>query len=174
MLTVKKSTAFYRHLLRQAWQITWRRKWLWIFGLFASVISTGGVAEAAFRSFRRIEGGRDLMINLLQGSLVGYETLGQYFHQMYLLGPGRITLTAVLIFIFSLLLLWLVIRSQGVLIYGIADKKKLTLSSMWKNSWSSFWSILSLDIILKLAHLVLIILSTLPLVLFLTRRGLFD
>ena len=41
----------YRKVLKQALFITWRAKFLWIFGFFAALLGNGGAYEILFRSF---------------------------------------------------------------------------------------------------------------------------
>ncbi len=53
MRTVKKEQTTYRHIIADAWKITWRRKELWVFGFFAVFAWGGGainyIANAAAR-----------------------------------------------------------------------------------------------------------------------------
>ena len=42
MPTVKKEQTIYRHIVNDAWKITWKRKELWIFGFFAALTWGGG------------------------------------------------------------------------------------------------------------------------------------
>jgi hypothetical protein len=42
MPTAKKEQTIYRHIVNDAWKITWQRKELWVFGLFAALTWGGG------------------------------------------------------------------------------------------------------------------------------------
>ncbi|MDG1949564.1 MAG: hypothetical protein P8J32_01925, partial [bacterium] len=78
----RKSTSLYRNFLSDAWRLTWERKSLWIFGIFAGVISTGGVVDIALRSVKRVEGTNTLLQDLLESGFIGYGLVGSYFQQL--------------------------------------------------------------------------------------------
>lgn len=46
--------SIYRETLGQAWSMTWRHKFLWIFGLFAALLGTGGAWETFFRNLSMV------------------------------------------------------------------------------------------------------------------------
>ncbi|MFC1788145.1 hypothetical protein ACFLZY_02915 [Patescibacteria group bacterium] len=165
----KKPKALYRSLLKDAWRLTWQRKQFWVFGLFAAVISSGGVVDVLFRSFKRIETGRNLFENILNGSFIGYEIFGQYVQQLQLLDVGRVSITAALALIIIIGILFAAVVSQGALIIGLSKRQILTLKQAWQKGLSFFWPIFGLNILIKALSIIMIILSTLPLVLFITR-----
>ena len=37
--------SFYRNILRQAWRLTWRNKYLWWLGIFAALLGSSGELE---------------------------------------------------------------------------------------------------------------------------------
>src|SRR3989338_4797304 len=41
---------FYRNILKQAWTLTWRNKYLWWFGIFAALLGNGGEFEILFNN----------------------------------------------------------------------------------------------------------------------------
>ena len=41
---------FYRTILKQAWSLTWRHKYLWWFGIFAALLGNGGEFEILFNN----------------------------------------------------------------------------------------------------------------------------
>lgn len=169
-----KSTGIYRKLLRDAWRLTWERKSLWIFGIFAIILTSGGVLEVAFRSFRRIQSGSELYESILSGSLPGYEIFGQYIRQAQFLDETRVALTIAFVTLFFVLLFILSIISQGGLIIGASEKKELPLSEMTKRGSKHFFEIIGLNVLSKLVNFLLIALTTLPLILFVTRATFFD
>ena len=42
--------SFYRNILKQAWKITWRNKYLWWLGIFAALLGNGGEFEILFNN----------------------------------------------------------------------------------------------------------------------------
>ena len=41
---------FYRNILKQSWRLTWRNKYLWVFGVFAAFLGNGGELEILFNN----------------------------------------------------------------------------------------------------------------------------
>ncbi|MBU0646060.1 hypothetical protein KJ611_01100 [Patescibacteria group bacterium] len=163
-----KPASFYRKLLRDAWQITRQRKRLWVFGMFAAAASTGGVMEVAGRSFRRIEHGRDLWMSLSEGSSAGLDLMGQYLRQLQFLEPNRIIGIVTILTLAGVALVVLISWSRAALMVGAAAEEEKTFGQLWRASAKHFWSVLLLNIITKAATGLLIVLTTLPLVLFIT------
>ena len=54
----------YRDIIKEAWQITWRRRFLWFFGLFAVLLGNGGEYEILFQNFDAISDQQRLIYNL--------------------------------------------------------------------------------------------------------------
>ncbi len=76
-MPTKKSTSIYRTLLREAFTHTWQRKSLWIFGIFAGLISTGGVIEVALSGIKQVTTGGAFLQQLLDQTFVGYAHASQ-------------------------------------------------------------------------------------------------
>ena len=163
-----KPAAIYRPLLREAWRLTWERKTLWVFGIFAGVLSTGGVVEVCMRTFREMESTSHLLWQLLHGTFLGAETFGAYVHQLLLLSPTRITVMGTVLIILVLLLLVVAIRSQASLVTGLFASREPFLAETWHEGRHSFWSLVGLHVLTRLLHGLIVILTALPLVLFLS------
>ncbi len=168
----KTPAAVYRPILREAWRLTWERKALWVFGIFAGLLSTGGVVEILIRSFRQIETTGELLWRLMSGSFLGTETFGLYVQQLLLLNPARVTATGTILIVLALLLLIVAIRSQASLIHGLFSHHHLSVSETWHGGRGHFWSVLALTILTRLTYLLVVIVTALPLVLFLSRSTL--
>lgn len=164
----------YRALLKQAWKIAWNHKYLWFFGLFASLTIAGGSTEYQVLH-------QNLQSNLIDGTynyLGGLLALSDLLRNLWL---GLITLfqqnVLVVINTFSLLLItitflfvfiWLAVCSQAAL---VGDVKKLlsngkkkadgpTIREGLTNGSRHFWPLLGLNILVKiLIHLSFFIIS---------------
>lgn len=156
----KKSTAFYRVLLRDALHLTWNRKSLWIFGMFTAIISTGGVFDVAGRSFMRVQSGPKLFQSLLDGSFVGFRLLSEYVRRLQIADPGRASFTIGMLVVLGLILLIAAVLSQGALIKGILEKKPLALKPLLQKGGPYFWHLAGIDALTEIATGFVVILTT--------------
>ncbi len=162
----KKPTAHYRPMLAEAWRLTWERKSLWVFGIFAALISTGGVVDVVVRSFKNVQQCGSLLARLMDSSFVGYATASSYLEQLQLLGQSRAMGIITLATLVGVLLVVMATLSQGALILGLKAKKTTSLSALKKASATHFWPLLVLAILNKLMTAIATMLMTLPLFLF--------
>jgi len=161
----KKSTALYRTLIRDAWKLTLERKALWIFGIFAALVSTGGVIDVALASIKKVRSAGSLIEQLFSSSFIGYDLFAQYIRQLYLIGPER---TSWLISVFTLCaiaLFVMAIVSQAALILGAKSKHTPDPYHIRKEALCHFWDLFLIAVLTKLMNGILIMLMTLPLVL---------
>lgn len=162
----RKPKAIYRPLLVDAWRVVWKRKSLWVFGLFAAVVSTGGVFEIGMRAFDRITKGRDVLQQLLGGSVPGYEAIVEYIRFFRLMEPWRQTWLLTIFTLVALVVLVFGILSQGMLIAQAGAKEPHALKQLLKKSEHVFWRLLAIDFFTKAASVALLMAATLPLVLY--------
>lgn len=156
----------YRSLLKQAWSITWQNKYLWFFGLFASLTAAGGSWE-----YRVLT--QNLNKNLLDGSYLhisGLAVFGELCRNLIL---GLINLfrydfwtilnnlSLLLITIaFVAFFVWIAVASQSALIDGIKKllgangSRKKTAAATIRGSLTDghrhFWPVLGLNILIKI------------------------
>lgn len=161
-----KSTAVYRKMLRQAIDLTWQRKPLWIFGIFAALVSTGGVIDVALRGVQRVEESGGFLERLLDTSFIGYEVAVSHMQQIQLLGPGRTAGILIATVILGLLITVSALLSQGALVKGVSTKTMKDPYTLRRAAWAHVWDLAAIGIINKLLSAVLVLVMTLPLVLF--------
>lgn len=167
----------YRSLLKQAWSVSWKHKYLWFFGLFASIVASGGTWEYQMMtqglSQNMIDGSLSSLGNILTVSdLVKNFGLGlvDLFHYDFWVILSALTLLFLTIFIlvFSV---WLAVSSEAAL---VADSKKL-LNSKKKNldltiqagiteGHRHFWPVLFLNLLNKVLVAFVFFLMSLPLI----------
>src|SRR3989338_4394715 len=121
-MPAKKSTMLYRPFLREAWRLTWERKSLWIFGIFAALISTGGVVDVVWRALQKIQRAESLLENLADSSFMGYDVAASYIGQLATLGPQRTSFIIIVSTLMGILLVIIATLSQGALLLGIRHK----------------------------------------------------
>ena len=161
-MPAKKSTTLYRPFLREAFVITWKRKSLWIFGIFAALISTGGVVDVVWRSLEKVGKTESLLENLADASFVGYDVAAGYIGQLALLGPQRTSFILIAATLMGILLVIMATLSQGALVLGIRAKGARDPYELRREAGCHFWSLFLIGILNKLLMLILVVLMTLP------------
>lgn len=165
----------YRQMLLQTFRITWKNRYLWFFGLFASLLSIGAEYQILTRAMSR------------GASLVWFSNWSNFFSSglfsqgflSNLIGIfGQDPVTTLIVIVISLILLaafllliWLAIISQIAIVNNsnkIINSKKevadLNLHSGVLAGTKSFWSVLWFNLISKIVVNVLVFLVSLPLI----------
>lgn len=169
----------YRNLLKQAWLITWKHKFLWFFGLFSTLLAAGGSIE-----YKMLD--QNINQGLINGSLLSAGSFAQLIYTLKTLCLGFINLftydiltiinvlTIILICLTLMItLLWLAVSSQGALVISVKkiisnNKKKeevLTIRDGLTAGHKKFWKVLGLNVIIKLAVNAILFIISLPLLL---------
>jgi hypothetical protein len=166
----------YRLIIKQALEIAWRHRYLWIFGLFASIVAASGSFEYQLLtgSFQTsILDNSYYYLNVLLSSL---EALGLFilgFIDLFSYNILTIINTLTVLIIVTALIgsfLWLSISSQGALVEAskriITSKKKisnLNLRQLLTIGHQNFWPVLGLNVLIKLAIIVILSIISIPL-----------
>ncbi|MCR4313949.1 MAG: hypothetical protein NUV84_01740 [Candidatus Uhrbacteria bacterium] len=161
----KKSTMLYRPFLREALRLTWERKCLWIFGIFAALISTGGVVDVVWRTLEKVTRTESLLENLADASFIGYDVVASYIGQLAVLGPERTSFIVVVSTLTGILLMIIATLSQGALILGVRAKTVSDPYTIRREAGVHFWSLFLIGALNKILMLILVMLMTLPLLL---------
>ncbi len=169
----KKPTAIYRPLLCDAWRVTWEHKSLWVFGLFAALISSGGVVDVAISGIKQVTASGSLLEHLLERSFIGYAYVSQFLLQIQKINPGRFTIIVVLITLVGVGLVCAGVISQAALIHGAQQKNKHP-HLIRRHVFRHFWDVLFIDLVTKLLSIILITLTTLPVFFYLTQASAFS
>ncbi len=157
---------YYRPILKRAWQISLKNKWLWLLGFFAAFIGNGGVYEALVRSFNNMAEGRSVFYTLREYAQSGVFSMLTWGKMKMLwqadasaFGLSIFTLLVVLI-ILALLISFGVI-CQGALIRGFIEfdqNKKAEPKKCLKVGIDRFWPVLELNVITKVILLGFLVL----------------
>ena len=161
-MNIKNSTVIYRTLLREAFRLTWQRKTLWIFGIFAAFISTGGVMDIATTSMRRVQRGGSFMHQLLDTSFPGYTLIGKYIGQMQAFGSFRLGAIIICMTLIVIGLLFLAVLSQTALIHGIKAPTHEHPNIVRKRAHDHLFRIFVIDVLTKILGGILVSVTTLP------------
>lgn len=166
--------SLYRNILKQAWGITWRYKYLWFFGLFASLLGGSGeyqismrvlngeATQGLFPNFNRIAETGIFNKNILSN-------IGQIFKN----DPASmiiLIIAGLIILILTGLLIWLIIVSQVALVNNSATiissekKSRLGIKEGVVAGTKHFWPVLGLNIITKIIIYLAFTLISLPII----------
>ncbi|MDD5291059.1 MAG: hypothetical protein PHZ04_02985 [Patescibacteria group bacterium] len=173
--------SLYRNILKQALSITWRHKYLWFFGLFATLIGGGGEYQVLVRGI-----GGDTTQNLFPNFSRLAET--GIFSRTGLANMGGLLktdpVTAIILILVSLVILalfifliWLMIVSQTALVNNSAEiigNKKELPSGVRRGVAAGvkyFWPVLGLNIIIKIIICLAFFLISLPVVFWAARMS---
>ncbi|MEK7452440.1 MAG: hypothetical protein AAB664_03805 [Patescibacteria group bacterium] len=162
----KNSTAIYRTLLREAWRLTWQRKTLWIFGIFAALVSTGGVLDMAVSGVERLKFGGSYLNQIFQHTFIG----SSLFRSAILYSQQIGTIQAVFMILFIVFIcfgaIFLGVLSQTSLIHGIKSEEHEHPNIIRKRAHDHLFRIFLVDLVTKIIGSVLIVATTLPLIRF--------
>lgn len=157
----------YKNILKNAWQITWQNKLLWLLGIFASFISLEAVYEIILSQIsqaKKIEAFHLEIINLYQKQ-VAFLTDQVYFLSS-LAHDYNAYIVFILLAVIILLFIWLIFVSQIFIINSAAKlykNKRLNLSNDLSGSHEKFWPVLGVNVITKLLLYAGFIALSLPL-----------
>lgn len=168
------SKPLYREILKNAWQLTWKNKSLWILGFLATFLGTSGVLEIILRGFGRVYANIWSPLSLIQSSYPGAPFVTTFFD---LQGSLQISLKTILVPIILLLifigLLWICASAEGGLIWAIKNKKKTAISASeaFIHGKKFGFRIILINIISKLLIALSFLATSLPMLLVFQRSG---
>lgn len=165
-MPAKKPTSIYRSLLGDALRVTRERRNLWVFGLFAALLSTGGVGEMAAKGWHRLSVARDVYGEIVRGTFTGTQTFGTVVRACLSIVPSQATAIMTVMILVAFAMVAVSVVSQGVVLSAVGPKPVTDAQAVAAGK-KSFWHLLALNVLNKAAHAVLIALSSLPLLLIL-------
>lgn len=161
----------YKDILRQSWRTTWKNKYLWFFGLFAALITSGGDIDIFFKALGgSLNSGflyrtKELFATLLSGNFIAnVSTLNS--EELFSLFTAFVIL--LIIIALSIFLLWLSVVSQVAIINNMTRSytgKGHDFNEGISAGMKKFWPVLGLNLILKAGVMLLLLVLGLPFVL---------
>jgi hypothetical protein len=166
----------YRSLLKQAFSLAWKNKYLWFFGLFASLTVAGGsweyqiitqnfgqnLVDSSYYNLSGLLALGDLLKNFFSGFVNLFR-----FDFLTIINVLTLLLAATVILV---LFIWLAIASQAALVDSTkkiltAGKKKIiiTIRSGLTAGQRHFWSVFGLNILTKVLISLALFIISLPL-----------
>ncbi len=169
----------YRQVIKDAWHLAWRNKFLWLFGFFAGILINAGVYDLAMKMFSRVTTASITWDSLINNIAPPYAFIGKYeaisapIENLGLMSVW-VVLMILTILAIGLFLIWLSIISQGTLISLVArthKKKKDIRQRAIEIGLQKFWPILGVNVLLKVTIALLVIFTSFPLVLLLSQSA---
>lgn len=157
-----KPKPIYRPLFLEAWRTVWRRKRLWLLGVFAAFMVSGGLFESVSGSWQTALRGRLLIEQCLNGTLPGYQWLVSYGRYMSVLSPAHQYFLAAAVFLVLAFLAAIGAAAQGALFAGALEKHLLGFRELFKTGRQFFWRVLWLDVLGKLGLGLVFMLTVAP------------
>lgn len=167
----KKPATVYRQLLRDALVITWQNRPLWVFGIFAGIISTGGVVDVAVSGLKRITTADSLSQAWLDRSFIGYAYAGEFILHLKRIGSDQVGALLILMTAIFLFLLFAGTVSQAALVHGTGTHKGKHPRYIRRHALPHFWPLLTVNLLTKAASLTLFLLAALPVLLLPLSQG---
>jgi len=158
--------SLYRKILKQAFSLSWKNKYLWFFGLFAALILKGEYEII----FNTSSGSQDFLAgikNFLSTNIFTGTSLGAIKNFM-LDKPGSFILSIIIILIILallLFLLWLVVISEAALVNNsseILTGKKNDLKEGVRSGMKNFWPILGYSVLIRFVIFLGLFLVSVP------------
>ena len=161
-------TSLYRPILKKAWDVSRRYKSLWFFGLFATIISSGGEYEIISKSISdpTNQGGFITIISESVQTAVNsalsvggnvWQNMGQSIIKYPI--PSIIALLILIITItIGLFCAWIAVTSQVGIIKNISlilKNKKTSINEGIDFGVKKFWPVLGADVVLKIILFIL-------------------
>jgi len=160
----------YRAILKQAWKISWKNKFLWFFGFFATLVSFTVETKIMSRSFNQEAGISSLndLILFISTGIFSANSWGNAFNLLKS-NPGTMMLLILFLLIIlaiTLFFLWLAVSSQIGIINAVAklakkQNEKLSIKGLLKGGQKRFWPVLWLNLATSLVVNILFLLISL-------------
>lgn len=159
------SKAIYRPLFLEALKTTWHHKCLWLVGIFAATMASGGLFESLSGNWQTALKGQMLLGQCVNGTLPGYQWLVSYARYTAMLPAVHqyILATIVLLLIAALIILGVV--AQGALFSGALEKHPLGFRALFKMGQHFFWRVLGIDVLGKIGLGLVFLVTAIPVVL---------
>lgn len=168
----------YRSILKKALKTSWHYKYLWFFGLFATLINPGGEYQILNKTIKDGLYGHfsDTLEMLTSTGIFSLKAMSNMFGLMKANPVSALmsVIAIILLLCVAGFLVWLAISSQGAIVAKVQEieegkiEKKSDFRADLKKGARSFWPILGFNIFLKIAINIAFLLVSLPVLLMIT------
>lgn len=158
----------YRNILKQSWQVIWHNKYLWFFGIFATLL--GNVGEGKILSYILGENDRNILSTFNHISQTGIFSHQAFSNITTMMSQDPSSFFKVIIFFLLILvlsgfLIWLATVSQVAIVnntVNIIKQKKHNFQEGINVGVKNFWCIFILNIIVNIVIVFILTIISLP------------
>ena len=172
--------SLYRNILKRAWEITWKFKYLWFFGLFAALLGNGGEFEIISKSFDINNPDNLNIIDSIKSfagtGIFSKQAVGNV-GQLVVNDPFNLLMLVIILLIVLILagfMIWLTIISQAALVNNSANVisgKPHDLKSGVMNGADKFWPVFGMNLISRALTYLVFLAIGLPVVISISRAN---
>ena len=165
----RNMASLYRKIFSQSWNIAWRNKYLWFFGLFTLLLAGNGPEMEIFNQL--LSSGEEGFLSFWQKLFASLSSSGNIFSNIFGLAKTdpvnffiALLVLAIILFL-TLFMIWLMTVSQVGLINNVAlidAGKENDLRTGVKAGVKNFWQILAYNVINKAAIALIVFILSLP------------
>jgi hypothetical protein len=160
------SNSFYRIILKDAFKVAWKHKFLWFFAFFAILFGNSGSVSIFTDSYKDVGAGLDYFEGLKEFYSRGFwadfwQNLGPFLSDVGIWFYASLALVVVSFVV----LLWLSFSSQGSIfggVYQLVHGEKVGFKKAFKLGTENFWKIFGVNIISNLIVIILGFLVVVP------------
>ncbi|MFH1559524.1 MAG: hypothetical protein ABIC19_03325 [Patescibacteria group bacterium] len=165
----------YRSILRQALKITWRLKFLWFFGIFASLLLSGEEYDILLRNFNTVTNIEDQIRNLKGNFNTNFvadtwQGFASYFNNNIF----STILVILAILLIAAVILFLIMASHAAIINATARFRrgeKVEFLDGFIIGWKKFWSLFRLNLLTQVILYGFLLVPGIPLAIIYVKTG---
>ncbi len=168
--------SLYRTIIRQSFVIAWKHKYLWVFGLFATLLASNFELELINRFTNRQGATAYDWERWAQTGVFSPRSWGNLIEMFKSDAGSTVSMIVVLLVLAALLiaLIWISVVSQGGLVNNVqkalvngsrlpsAAERKHDTSTGFKEGRKHFWQILGLNVVVRAIVYILALVTIIP------------
>lgn len=161
--------SFYRTIVSDALAISWRNRYLWVFGLFAALLGSGGEYEIFFKAIGKSAHGTAFptLGVLYSSNLFSVSALSEFFSKLFTNTFSFIVIVAILALFLLIVafLVWLASVSQAALVHSadrLGSGKKNDFAGAYAFGRKTFLPVLGLNLVYYLVVAISLAIIGLP------------
>jgi len=148
---------FYRNIFLRAWKVSWKHKWLWFFGFFATFLGNETFYEAIARSFSHMSEGRSIYYTLREYVNTGIFSTFSWSKLLDLWQQDSVGFSFSLLTMFVLLalaafvIIMAIVSQIGIVKSAISldEKKKVSFKQAFHLGVEKFWPVFGMNLVTR-------------------------
>lgn len=144
------SDRLYRPILRQAWVVSNKHRWLMLFGIFVAVLGNGGVFHAVVNNYANISSQGDLFFRLKSILTLGiYGDILSNVSNFFTYFNIWLFLVFLVFLVIFAVVVWIVMSSYGALVFAVSrfhSTRPSDLHSSWNKGTGYFIRVFAISV----------------------------